>query len=294
MDKLQKEILKIKTDSEKQTIKNTIDILRGYKRNLNSIRGDIAKIYMDYTVNGELKIGKQQRIKVLKELEKKLVRQMNELGVKEVETITNTVIDTIDETYSTTAYTIDKGVNITTNFAALKPEFVKKAIQNKVEGKTFSDRIWDNTSKLANRVKSDVEKALIKGTSPEKLARQIKKDFGGGAYKAKRLINTEVTKAVIMAQDECYANSGVVNKVMWDATLEGNTCDECASYDGNIYDLDNHPDLPFHPNCRCCLIPVVEGWNPTQKRENIKDTVTGEKKVIDYTKFEKWRESKGF
>ena len=36
------------------------------------------------------------------------------------------------------------------------------------------------------------------------------------------------------------------------------TCPSCASMEGAIFPIDSTPPVPFHPNCRCCMIPVVD------------------------------------
>lgn len=290
MSEINGEMLKIVEDSQKKATNASKEVLAVYKRNLDDIRQQIADIYLKYTVDGELKISQTQRLKELSSLSKQLSDQIKELRPIETEAVTKSVSAAAEDTYYSTLYTLDKGIKSGVKIAPLKSEFVEQITKSKIEGKTFSDRIWDNTGKLAVRVRNDVEKALIQGTSPEKLARQIKSEFGSTAYQAQRIINTETARAVTVAQEECYRNSGVVSKVMWDATLEGNTCDECASYDGKIYSLDDYPDYP-HPNCRCAIIPVCADWEPTLKRENVKDPETGEKQIIDYTTVEKWRES---
>ena len=289
---LKDEILKIVVDSSKSANKETALLLKVYKKQLDSVRQQIADITLKYTVDGALSVSKTQRLKELKSLKQQLEQQAHELYKATNDTTTKLVTETAENAYYNTLYQIDKGVADGVKVSPLKPEFVKQVATQKIEGKTFSDRIWKNTTDLANRVQRDVEQALIQGTSPEKLARQIKKDYGSTAYQAQRLINTEVAKAVTSAQKECYSNSGVVQSVMWDATLEDNTCDECADYDGNIYPLDSAPALPAHPDCRCALIPYISGWKPTSKRENIVDPDTGEKKIIDYSTVKDWRESR--
>lgn len=290
---LKNEILNIKTDSEKYAIQQSKELLKAYKRNLDDVQQQIANIALKYNTDGKLNVSTQQRYTILKELEKQLIKQATELGDKGIEVTTNTLTDVYAESFYKTAYAIDKGVSTSINVAMLKPEFVKAAISAPIEGKTFSSRIWNNTSDLASRVKRDVEKALVQGQSPEKLARQIKKDFGSSAYEAKRVIVTETAKAVSSAQDDIYQSSGVVNQVMWDATLDGDTSDECAALDGKTWAVNEpHPSPPNHPNCRCCLIPVVEGWKPSNKRENIVDPKTGQKNIIDYSTYDKWKESR--
>lgn len=294
MDKrLSKEILGIKQDSEQYAVKQTLDLLRAYRLNLDDVRDQIAKIYARYTVDGKLNISSQQRYNILLELERQLAAQMQDLGDKTAGKTTDILTDLFNETYAKTAFVIDKGTQAFQSFSLLKPEFVKAAVTAPIEGKTFSSRIWANVDHLAIRVKRDVERALIQGESVEKLSRKIKSDFGSTAYQAKRLINTETAKAVSTAQDEIYRSSGVVGRVMWDATLDGSTSEECAALDGKTWDInENHPSPPNHPNCRCCIIPVVDGWRPTRKRENIVDPVTGEKTIIDYSTYKKWKSTR--
>lgn len=290
---LQKEILGIKKDSEKYAVNQTVDLLRVYRRNLDDVRDQIAKIYARYTVDGKLNLSSEQRYNVLLQLERQLSEQMQELGEKTVNKTTEILTDVYNESYAKTAFVIDKGTQAFQSFSLLKPEIVKAAVTAPIEGKTFSNRIWANVDDLAVRVKRDVEKALIQGQSVEKLARSIKSTFGSAAYQAKRVISTETARAVSAAQNEIYRTSGVVRRVMWDATLDRKTNEEDSALDGKMWDMnETHPMPPLHPNCRCCLIPVVDGWKPTNKRENIVDPNTGEKAIIDYTTYDKWAESR--
>lgn len=295
---LEKEALKIYRNAEKKGSKTAKDVLRQYKIVMDNIMEEIAKISLQYSENGELKISQAQRLKVLSQLAKTLKEQCAELAAYQDTAVTAAVEKVLDDTYYSTAYAIDKGIEINKSFAILSREFIDTAINLEIDGKTFSTRIWDDCTLLANRVKADVQKAMIQGTSTEKLARQIKKDFGSSAYQAKRLINTEVARAVTTAQDEAYKNSGVVSMVLWSATLEDNTCDICAGYDGQYFALDNHPALPAHPGCRCAIVPVVQGWQPSQRLDNTRPVATEDnpdtkKEVVDYTTVNAWKESRG-
>ena len=46
----------------------------------------------------------------------------------------------------------------------------------------------------------------------------------------------------------------------WIATLDLKTCLECRSRHGQIYPMDEMPDIepPIHPNCRCDIEPMKE------------------------------------
>lgn len=46
----------------------------------------------------------------------------------------------------------------------------------------------------------------------------------------------------------------------WHSEDGDNTCDECASRDGEIYDSEEDiPEIPVHPNCRCTITEDVIG-----------------------------------
>lgn len=295
---LEREALNIYRNAEKMGSKANRDVLKQYKSAMDNILAEIAQISLKYSENGELKISYAQRLKVLSQLAKVLKAQCKDLAAYQDTTVTAVVEKVLDESYYSTAYVIDKGIEINKSFAILSKEFIDTAINLEIDGKTFSNRIWDDCTLLANRVKSDVQKAMIQGSSTEKLARQIKRDFGSSAYQAQRLINTEVARAVTAAQDEAYKNSGVVSMVLWSATLEDNTCDVCAGYDGQYYALDNHPELPAHPGCRCAIIPVVQGWQPSQRLDNTRPVATKynpdvKKEVVDYSTVNAWKASRG-
>lgn len=284
-DNLKNDILNIRSDADKYSEKQMKSILRAYKKSLNEIQFEIAKIYMEYTQNGELKIGKQQRYNVLKSLESKLIKQAREIGNDDLKTTTKILTDVFKESYYKTAFAINKGIETAIDYSLLRPEFVKAAVEIPIKGKMFSDRIWDNKTKLVKSVRHHVEQAMIQGKSVEKIARQVKKDFEVSAYESKRLINTEVARCVSQAQDEIYKQSDVVKKVIYDATLDMKTSEICQKLDGKYFDKNSdYPKIPQHPNCRSCYIPVVDGWSPSRKRVN-----EGNKPIEDYSNYEDWK-----
>ncbi|MDK2800574.1 MAG: hypothetical protein PWQ70_2193 [Clostridiales bacterium] len=286
-----KEMSKIRDEMDKIAAKKSKTLLRGYKRNLDDIRTEIAKIYAKYTKNNELSISKRQRLQILKQLEKKLVKMTNKLGDLEEKITTDILKDVAKESGLRTIYTIEKGINTIIDFAFLNEKLINKVLNTKIDGKKFSDRIWDNKKKLVKRLRNDIDKALIQGKSVEKLARDIKKDFGVSAYESKRLINTEVSHVQSRIQEEVYQESDVVQKITWIATLDEKTRDEHRDFDGKVWDKnEEHPSPEDFVNCRCTLAPIIESWKPTKRRENIK--TNGEKQVIEYKSYNDWKKSR--
>lgn len=84
----------------------------------------------------------------------------------------------------------------------------------------------------------------------------------------------------------------------WHSEDGDNTCDECASRDGEIYDSEEDiPEIPVHPNCRCTITEDVIGpdgrtlsskpYSPKAKEE--KNEI--EKDAKEMTKDEKFEEA---
>lgn len=48
-------------------------------------------------------------------------------------------------------------------------------------------------------------------------------------------------------------------RVRFVATLDSRTCGTCASYDGEVFDAKDAPQLPLHDNCRCTLVVDMPG-----------------------------------
>lgn len=175
-----------------------------------------------------------------------------------------------------TTYIINKDWNI------LRDEFVDRALNATIDGKRFSDRIWSNTNDIANRIYNDVLDIVRNGKRPDEIARRIKDDYGVKAYQAKRLVNTELARVVNEAQLEVYRNEGI-EQVMWMATLESNTCGDCADLDGQIFNINSCPKLPHHPCCKCAFVPIVDGYTPKKRTDNVT------KQTIDYVTYNQWQ-----
>ena len=97
--------------------------------------------------------------------------------------------------------------------------------------------------------------ALTQGLGVGKTAGMIA-DLLDNPSRADTIANTEIARAVSAASLDTYTLNAIT-QVDWIA--EGDACPTCASYaDESPWPLDNVPDLPDHPNCRCSYAPVVD------------------------------------
>ena len=281
---LQSDIQKIRDDAEKLANKQQRKLMLAYKKSLDSVRGDMGVIYSKHAIDGVLSVSNKQRLSILKSLDGQLRTMYGDLG-KLDQSLT---FDILSEAYKTsfykTIYTIDKGIDAVVSFDVLNPKIIDKVVNVEYKGELFSNRIWDNKKLMITRLKDNLNRAVLEGKSIDELSKDISKTFGSAAYESKRLMTTELARVVSEAQSSIYADSEVVRKVMYDATLDNSTSDICQELDGKTFNAnESYPMPPQHPNCRSCIIPVVDGWSPTKKLDN--ET----KKVIDYATYEKWK-----
>lgn len=288
MANLQNEIIKIRQLIDQNADKDMKPILKAYKSTLDRVRLEITKLYGKYGDNLE-KMGSSDRLKVLKNMEKLLIDQAKELNLIETGDTTKILTESYKETYYRSFFIVQKGVGAEIPFTVLSPKYVDSVINIKFKGELFSDRIWANKKLLVNQLNKVIKNGIIQGASIPKMSKDIKDTFGVGAGQSKRLIRTETARVYSEASAKLYKESPVVKKVMFDATLDNKTSEICQSLDGKIFDADsNYPRPPQHPNCRSAIIPIVNGWNPTKKRDN-----TGDKEIINYSSYENWSKSRG-
>jgi len=254
-------------------------LLKEYKVHQDDIINSVSGVILPHIdENGVIIISPD----VVFEIKSAVTTNLNGLTKKEQEFVSDLLAEAYRQAATETVKALGT-ITIAADWKILRDEFVNKAINAPIAGKNFSERIWNNTNDLANRIYNDVLECIQTGKRPNQIAVEIKRDFGSSAYEAKRLVNTELAKVVNDAQLEVYQNSNVVEKVMYTATLEENTCEDCGKLDGQYFDKYKAPSIPQHPNCRCCLIPVTDSWQPKRRADNTT------KQNIDYTTFEEWQ-----
>lgn len=284
LKQLEKEILKLRIELEKTSNKELRKILLEQKKHLERMRELIGSMYMEYGEN--LHMSSVEKFNTRRKFETELKDMHKGLSPLEVGIVGTILYNAYKEGYYKTAYTIDNGVSIGINYKILRPEFINSVINANFEGMTYSDRIWKNKEWLVNKLYDVIGKGIYEGYSVDKMSKKIKDLFGSSAYQSKRLVNTELARIVTNAQDEIYKDSGVVQKVIWIATLDERTNPEDAALDGTIWDLDDisRPRPPLHPNCRCAISAYLPDWNPRTRRDNIT------KENIPYSSYSEWAE----
>lgn len=273
------EFVKIRSDIDDEAAKKLKKLIKTLSKSEDELVERVAAIIVKYLDDdGGISISDP----FIAEVEDGVVSVLTKVNEQETEFMHDVLEDGYLTAHDKTASAIGMGKD----WNLLRKEFVAAALATPIDGTNFSDRVWKNTNDLTNRIYADILDCVRTGRRPNEITRKIRDDFGVSAYEAARLVNTELARVVNTAQLDIYRNSGVVDKVMWTATLESNTCERCAELDGQTFALDKAPNLPMHPNCRCCLVPMVDDWTPTKRADN--ET----KKNITYTTYQEWKKNK--
>lgn len=144
----------------------------------------------------------------------------------------------------------------------LSDEQVKSAI-NAIwcgDGKNWSDRIWSNKALLQERVKQGIVDSIAAGAGKDQLVKRLMEDMNVGFHQADRIARTELAYIRNKSTLDRYEQMGEDKYEILANQADDETC---GGQDGQVYLISdaevgvNFP--PFHPNCKCCIIPVRRG-----------------------------------
>ncbi len=150
-------------------------------------------------------------------------------------------------------------------FTDLSLERLEGVINQKIEGKSFSARVWGNTNAVAQLLTDTLRENVATGRSWRRSVNDMREllgvDYPGGAtYAATRILRTETARV----NNELSAEANVENgfdRYRYIAMLDSKTSETCRDHDGGI-DPDTHEPYtyknkklgvnfpPLHPNCR--------------------------------------------
>lgn len=146
----------------------------------------------------------------------------------------------------------------------------KEAAQNMLlqvwcaDGKTWSQRIWDNIDRLQETLNQGLIDCVVSGKKPTELKKQLQERFGVSYSRADTLVRTEYNHIQTQAAKQRYEDYGLK-----EYEILGNDDDTCGNHSVDCHKMDGkrflysemspgHNAPPFHPNCRCCIVPVVD------------------------------------
>lgn len=228
------------------------DLLDFYIDASEQVKKELYSIAEKYSKNGVLSLSEMHKQNRLTALNKKLESIIEDLGHKTEESAKKNMQDGFRTVYKDTAVAMGDE-----DFSMPNKKLMEKLLQEPWRGDSFSGRLWKNQKKLAIGLNDHLLTGLQQGKTATEIAVSLHNFMGQGFNECHRLVRTETMHYLNDATMQRYKDAGIKYVQIWAAEDE-RTCDECSKYHGKIYPIDKCPHVPFHPNCRCTIIPVTD------------------------------------
>lgn len=142
---------------------------------------------------------------------------------------------------------------------------------------------WAITDSTRDMLRSTVTTALEEGWSNDHLADELENNFAFSSSRAETIARTEIKRADMQGSLSAYKESGVVQGKESLLSFDYDDDDECQeNADAGVIPLDeDFPSgddaPPYHPNCRCDLVPsVIEGEDNEEPEQETDEENTEE------------------
>ena len=233
-------------------------------------------------------------IKRLEALQLQVQNSIETLRNKENEMLEDYLIKNYEDTYYHSLYEISKGLNLKTSFATLDKNKINQVIGKPwlKDGKTFSDRIWQDKEQLINTLRTKITQSFITGSTLDEAVEDISKfvsdKIKNKEYVARRLLETESAAYASKAQIEAFKSIDV-EKYEIVATLDLHTSEICQEMDGKVFNISDQEIgvtvPPFHSHCRTVIAPYFDDESTRASRDE-----NGEYKEVKYMNYKEWKD----
>ena len=203
----------------------------------------------------------KSRISRLEELFYQCSKYINEAYEGTSKRLTVAYSSTIKDNYYQTIFDIHKSIGVGASFSYIDNDLIKDILAYQWSGKNYSQRLWNNRTKLKNAVKEEITKMIVQGQDLKTVSKALSKKLDADLSNCVRLIHTEHAYFMEQASQSAY-NELNVDRYEILATLDSRTSSMCQKLDGKVFNVKdatvgvNMP--PFHPRCRTTTCPHID------------------------------------
>lgn len=194
--------------------------------------------------------------------------------------------------------------------ALLPPRVVENAVGMMGNGSPILEYYAKNLApKVVEMIRSQVIEAAASGTDFRTIANRLESTGQITRTRALMVARTEVGRVRRETTRQQFIDNPDITGWEWVASKSPRTCPVCLALDGRIFKLDDV--FPQHINCRCTLIPIIDGIdNPPrtlgsdwfdEQDDAVKEQIIGKDALAEYKNgvitlkdFVGWRNSKEF
>lgn len=218
-----------------------------------AIRDELYHIAEKAESGGKLTLSDMYKFNRLKKLNKAYEGIVERLGREIEEEVSQGMKQGFRKIYGEMTAVLSKE----NDFAKPNEEMMEKLLNEPWRGGMFSERLWENQTKLLKNLNQTLATGLQQGRTITEIAIMLHNRVGNTFNNVVRLVRSEMMHYLNSAALESYKNRGVTHVQIVGASDE-RTCEICIRYREKIYPVDKTPILPLHPNCRCTFVPVID------------------------------------
>ena len=182
-----------------------------------------------------------------------LKQELQKLGDKQISILSDIFETNFFEVYYSIAIPSQEA------FSTISTDAARQMINQiwVADGKSFSQRIWGNTEKLVETLNEELVHCVVTGKTSTELKEILQERFNVSYNNADMIARTEIAHIQTQAAQQRYKDYGIQMVEVLVAEDE-RTCPICAKHEGEKYHINDKMPVPFHPRCRCAIIPVIE------------------------------------
>lgn len=210
-----------------------------YRRNLlttinNNIKNEEIKQKMLLKYNSS---AYSFRISRYEQLQESIDLELKKLADIEQQITEIRYIDTLKEGYYHNIYNVQKVTGLGFNFSQIDNKTINLLLSEKwIDNANFSQRIWENSERLGNYLKTQLTADTMSGKTIQKIASELSNFMNVGLYNATTLVRTEVNHFANEAEMLSYEELDI-EKYRFIATLDNVTCKHCAELDNKEFNV---------------------------------------------------------
>lgn len=236
----------------------------------------------------------KNRMKRLDDIDKSINRLINAVASKERDAIDKTMRKVYESSYHHAVYEAARMSGLDLQTGPIDEGALETILKKKWSGQNYSERVWNNTQKVADAIKEELMIGALTGKTEKEMTDSINEQFLSGRNRARRLVRTESSYIHNEAHFQAYKDYGI-EEYRFVATLDLRTSQICRERDGSVYRVNdkkigvNAP--PMHPWCRSTTIMNLDDETMHNLERFARDPVTGERmKVPADETYKEWHQ----
>lgn len=225
----------------------------------------------------------KNRMKRLDDINKSINKLINAIASRERDEIDKTMRKVYESSYHHAVYEAARMSGLDLQTGPIDEGALETILKKKWSGQNYSERVWNNTQKVADAIKEELMIGALTGKTEKEMTDSINEQFLSGRNKARRLVRTESSYIHNEAHFQAYKDYGI-EEYRFVATLDLRTSQICRERDGSVYRVNdkkigvNAP--PMHPWCRSTTIMNLDDETMHSLERFARDPVTGERMKV--------------